>query len=597
MNFSRLFPIGALVFAYSLASLVPAVSDAQQTGQLIHTGKLAKLKEHLEANPDQLNEKDQAGNSPLMIALMNQKQEIAKYLIEQGAELDEGNKSDLRPLHASMMYRMDPITKILIEKGVDVNAIDTKYMRYTPLNYAISYSGQDSEIIDLLLENGADPSKGGNVTPFSQACQYGYSKLLKKFLDVFDDKSKLNEFDKTGYAPIHWAYLRGDLETIKIIESIDEVDRELLTNNGRNILHVASQSNNIENIKQAATRVKDINAITNNGESALSLATTYGVVFCKTLLELGADPNLEGCKFPPLYRAAQSGQKEVCELLLENGADPNIACPDSKFTPLHGAVNCEMLAYGQIPKKQIEQIVSALVEKGADVNRKDSAGTTPIESAAEQEFFGALDIMLSKVENFENGLFERDDLLHWAAGNGLVNLLNLYAEKANHKFDVDILNRDLQTPIAVSIASGKPELVKFFVDHVADTKQVDEGGHTLLHETAWSGNREICKLLLRSGCQVNQASNTGSSPLHAAVWHDNMQVFQCLLENGADVNAKDSDGQVPLHKAAHQGRIQMVKLLVNKGADISIKDEFGYDAISKARSQKHDEVVEFLSRQ
>jgi len=97
---------------------------------------------------------------PLNTALMKGRFEIAKYLVDSGANVNNPNKSmsvypidGLTSLMIASAWGNYEIVKLLIEKGADVNAIDKK--GYSVLMHACSPKA-NTDVLDLLINNGAD---------------------------------------------------------------------------------------------------------------------------------------------------------------------------------------------------------------------------------------------------------------------------------------------------------------------------------------------------------------------------------------------------------------------------------------------------------
>jgi len=90
------------------------------------------------------------------------------------------------------------------------------------------------------------------------------------------------------------------------------------------------------------------------------------------LLDAGADPNAvsrEG--FSALYSSVVNGNASAAQLLLDRGADPNGGQhPHKGVTPLHRAA-----------QKGDEQMVSVLLNAGADGRRRNDNGRTPADEA------------------------------------------------------------------------------------------------------------------------------------------------------------------------------------------------------------------------
>jgi ankyrin repeat protein len=83
------------------------------------TGNLEALQQHIAAGTD-LNEKDPfGGSSPLISASVFGKPEIAKVLIEAGADLDFQNNDGSTSLHTAAFFCRPEIVRMLLDKGAD----------------------------------------------------------------------------------------------------------------------------------------------------------------------------------------------------------------------------------------------------------------------------------------------------------------------------------------------------------------------------------------------------------------------------------------------------------------------------------------------
>ncbi|MFC2134564.1 ankyrin repeat domain-containing protein [Bacteroidota bacterium] len=88
----------------------------------IHTaaamGSLKSIERHIKAGSD-LNEKDQYGSTPLIVAITFGKPEVVKVLIEAGADIQIKNSDGASPLHIAAFFCHPEIVKALLDKGAD----------------------------------------------------------------------------------------------------------------------------------------------------------------------------------------------------------------------------------------------------------------------------------------------------------------------------------------------------------------------------------------------------------------------------------------------------------------------------------------------
>jgi ankyrin repeat protein len=153
-------------------------------------GNIEAVKQHLIAGTN-INEKDDIwGQRPLHQAIAAGHAEIAKLLIESGANVNATNNFNATPLGLAA-DKSESIVKLLIDNGADVNAKNT--MGTTALHGAAS-SG-NKIVAELLIANGADVNAkfqgfetpldsaeelAGDETPEMLAAKKEIANLLRK---------------------------------------------------------------------------------------------------------------------------------------------------------------------------------------------------------------------------------------------------------------------------------------------------------------------------------------------------------------------------------------------------------------------------------
>jgi len=102
-----------------------------------------------------LNATDRMGRTLLMEAAIFKHYEICKMLISKGADVNAKEKArHWTALHFAAQEYDPRITAVLLENGAEVDPQDT--YGNTPLSEAVFNSRGRGEVIELLLENGAD---------------------------------------------------------------------------------------------------------------------------------------------------------------------------------------------------------------------------------------------------------------------------------------------------------------------------------------------------------------------------------------------------------------------------------------------------------
>ncbi|MBU2529608.1 MAG: ankyrin repeat domain-containing protein [Elusimicrobia bacterium] len=95
--------------------------------------------------------KPKTGWTPLMIAVVRNKPEMADLLLEHGADINTRNKSQTL-LHLVARYGKNDMVEYLLKKGLNTNRRD--WLSWTPLMWACLFGKTD--IVKTLIDGGAD---------------------------------------------------------------------------------------------------------------------------------------------------------------------------------------------------------------------------------------------------------------------------------------------------------------------------------------------------------------------------------------------------------------------------------------------------------
>ena len=370
----------------------------------------------------------------------------------------------------------------------------------------------DNDVVHLLLEKGVDANKRGPLfgTALVAATKGGSTKLVQLLLGT-----------------------RVKINATFVILSADDAHSK-----SRRVMTESNQRNELE---------------TDYFSTALNIAAKNG--FCEIielLLEYGAAINIPDFNDETaLFAASKAGKKNAVKLLLDKGADVDLhmkgrsegtaltaALGDSRvwdeelMLPLLNAVwdlnkHMTFRDTGKLLHTAYstgsEAAVKLLIEKGADVNARNSAGAT-------------------------------------------------------------LLLRTL-TPSLMTTETGTAEaaIVKLLLQHGADVNAADADGSTAIHRvTGHKDDWELMVLLVTKGANVNAKTKSGDRPLHTALRHGRpkdtmLAIVEHLIWKGADINACNELGETALHIAASANPdfLPSVSVLLENGADLDLQDDAG----------------------
>jgi ankyrin repeat protein len=110
----------------------------------------------LDEDPDLVNSYSHDGWTPLHLAAFFGREEVARLLLERGADVNARSRSERfaranTPLHAAAANSQTAVAEMLIARGADVNAQDGH--GFTPL--ALAANSRNDLLVILLLEKGA----------------------------------------------------------------------------------------------------------------------------------------------------------------------------------------------------------------------------------------------------------------------------------------------------------------------------------------------------------------------------------------------------------------------------------------------------------
>lgn len=164
-----------VVLGIFLTSLLSAQEKTKSIFDIARTGTVAEVTELMKQNPDIINQVNENGFSPLILACYRGNTEVARYLIDHVKDLNYKSKEGTALAGLAVKYNKDLVERLL-KKKADPNIADAT--GYTPLFWAVKFGNK--ELVELLLQYKADKTKKDSMgmTPFEYALKTDHKEII-----------------------------------------------------------------------------------------------------------------------------------------------------------------------------------------------------------------------------------------------------------------------------------------------------------------------------------------------------------------------------------------------------------------------------------
>ena len=298
--------------------------------------------------------------------------EMVKYLLSIGQDIDAQRFYDGfwvdSPLKVAAENGYIEMAKFLIDEGANLNSADD-YMFYAYNNYDIAKLLVDNDVFNL----NTNTTREQAIKLVQDGKYYEIEKLLSS-----EDSNNID-----GYDELMNAISKGDMKALeKLIKDDTDLNKQY---DKITPLGLAAARNDKEMVKFLVEKGADINLEDGYGYTPLIIAMKYrNIDLAKNIVDLKPDLNAicSATGDTPLTYLAREVWfgTDLCYYMIKNGADVNKK-NDNGDTPLIVAVENVVGSYGML---------GVIINMGADYNIKNKEGKTAMDIVIEEDDKSAL---------------------------------------------------------------------------------------------------------------------------------------------------------------------------------------------------------------
>ncbi|OQA80894.1 MAG: Ankyrin repeats (3 copies) [bacterium ADurb.Bin243] len=611
--------------------------------------------------------------------------DVVKLLVENGAEINEVNYYDKSSLLLTALNENKPeIARYLIEKGADLNFADSE--SYKILHTAVDKNYAD--IAGLILKRGYDVNKRDRYyeTAIFDAIDKNFTEC---FTALIENSAEINICNHDGETPLHLAAKKGNIGFAeKLIARGAVVDSCGVSQPQKPKVEKIHENSNLVTVSMLIPK-RDGPYMQDNMITPLTAAIIAKKPdMVNFLIKKGADVNmLSAKKLAPIHYAINTFQNDIFDSLISRGIDLKIKTSDGYDLLCYAAFYDNLYAVKKLAglgfkidnvssdlnsetalhiseKRGASEVSEYLRKNGADASKKNYFGKTPDDFKKERHL-KAVETLgkaikttdndeLIKISNLSGEAFR--EICHIACGCDhdpgpsrytpsfmalpdiqkavWLNMFDaveayLYNESADAKRNE--LGRSIFDP-AVKLKRKKiihyllsdefnfdisPDSLFKFKNNgwldlldaaISRSAKIDalENGKSIFHYVDYKTFIKLAVAFKNYKFSNDMQSGLASKILSSTerfTTEECLSIMKVLSERGYDFNVRPREEHLPVFSAVKHrvdcnstSGIEIVKTLIASGADIKLKERYNENIMELAAARLNAEVVNLLMK-
>jgi len=424
--------------------------------------------------------------SALYFAVVNNKVDIVKYLLEQGVDVNYRMQSGKTALNGALEYKSEEAARLLEEKGA----------KATPQ--------EELDVIAQELDKQKKKEAEDNLTTsqrLKRAIKANSLSDIKKYYHAIlnDPKQNIDHY-KMAQRLVRWADKNALSFAIE-----NGLDITVKDDEGFSVIHDAVFFNNIGIVPFLIEQGLDVNAQSTDGDSVYDMTKNSSVEMVELLLKenikvdksrktnmakqalYSRNPEMvvyfvnQGYPFPVdmlektsfLLDVVQYEDTDTLQLLLDNGLDIEMMVPvyGDMVSLLHTAIIIES-----------ETMANFILKAGGNPNARNSAGVPLCKDLLEQKNKVIIAAFYDHGGNVNDvigdDVFKKSPLLQVLGSRQVdTDIAKMLIERGA---SIEVLDHSGNTPIHLAAKIGDVPLLEIIIARGANVHQLNEGRHAAL---------------------------------------------------------------------------------------------------------------------